>query len=120
MIETLLPSPIIDPPLWLDARSHGKMTPGAVLFHAPSHVFQSPGGGENQLVQTGLPPGVAGHRRPPVLSLDRPPGAGAAAPPVRDVARGPGAGPSGAAPGDPRGPFADLLVRAEGDRRAGD
>ena len=26
--------------------------PGAVLFHAPSHVFQSPGGGECQLLQT--------------------------------------------------------------------
>jgi glycosyltransferase involved in cell wall biosynthesis len=29
------------------------MEPGAILFHAPSWVFQAPGGGENQLVQTG-------------------------------------------------------------------
>jgi glycosyltransferase involved in cell wall biosynthesis len=29
------------------------MEPGAILFHAPSSVFQAPGGGENQLVQTG-------------------------------------------------------------------
>ncbi len=29
------------------------MVPGSVLFHAPSFVFQAPGGGENQLVQTG-------------------------------------------------------------------
>ena len=29
------------------------MSAGSVLFHAPSHVFQAPGGGENQLVQTG-------------------------------------------------------------------
>jgi hypothetical protein len=29
------------------------MVPHSVLFHAPSFAFQSPGGGENQLVQTG-------------------------------------------------------------------
>jgi glycosyltransferase involved in cell wall biosynthesis len=29
------------------------MKPGSVVFHAPSAVFQAPGGGENQLVQTG-------------------------------------------------------------------
>jgi glycosyltransferase involved in cell wall biosynthesis len=38
---------------WLAARSRGPMADGAVLFHAPAHVFQAPGGGENQLVQTG-------------------------------------------------------------------
>ena len=38
---------------WRAARSRGAMPPDAVLFHAPSHVFQAPGGGENQLVQTG-------------------------------------------------------------------
>lgn len=38
---------------WLAERSQGPMVPGAVLLHAPSHVFQAPGGGENQLVQTG-------------------------------------------------------------------
>jgi glycosyltransferase involved in cell wall biosynthesis len=29
------------------------MAKGSVLFHAPSFAFQAPGGGENQLVQTG-------------------------------------------------------------------
>src|SRR5258705_753943 len=38
---------------WSSSRSRGEMEPGSVLFHAPSAVFQAPGGGENQLVQTG-------------------------------------------------------------------
>ena len=38
---------------WLATRSREPMPLGAVLLHAPSHVFQAPGGGENQLVQTG-------------------------------------------------------------------
>jgi len=38
---------------WLTARSAGVLDPGSILFHAPSTVFQAPGGGENQLVQTG-------------------------------------------------------------------
>jgi len=38
---------------WATARSQGAMKEGSILFHAPSSVFQSPGGGENQLVQTG-------------------------------------------------------------------
>jgi glycosyltransferase involved in cell wall biosynthesis len=38
---------------WLAERSRGPMTAHSVLFHAPSHVFQAPGGGECQLVQTG-------------------------------------------------------------------
>lgn len=38
---------------WTAARSQGAMIPGSVLFHAPSAAFQAPGGGENQLVQTG-------------------------------------------------------------------
>ncbi len=41
------------PRSWLAGRSSGAMSKGSVLFHAPSHVFQAPGGGENQLVQTG-------------------------------------------------------------------
>ena len=55
MIETLsTATPIrLDRPSWLAARSCGEMTTGSVLFHAPPSVFQSPGGGENQLVQTG-------------------------------------------------------------------
>lgn len=40
-------------PSWCALRSRGDMAAGSVLFHAPSHVFQAPGGGENQLVQTG-------------------------------------------------------------------
>jgi len=38
---------------WLTARSRGELREGSVLLHAPAHVFQAPGGGENQLVQTG-------------------------------------------------------------------
>src|SRR3954464_5083379 len=38
---------------WSSSRSRGEMEPGSVLFHAPSSAFQAPGGGENQLVQTG-------------------------------------------------------------------
>jgi glycosyltransferase involved in cell wall biosynthesis len=37
---------------WLAARARAPMLRGAVLLHAPAHVFQAPGGGENQLVQT--------------------------------------------------------------------
>jgi glycosyltransferase involved in cell wall biosynthesis len=39
---------------WLESRSRGQSPRGAVLLHAPSHVFQAPGGGENQLIQTGM------------------------------------------------------------------
>ena len=42
-----------DPRSWRAERSSGVMSADSVLFHAPSHVFQAPGGGENQLVQTG-------------------------------------------------------------------
>lgn len=38
---------------WLADRAAGPISDGAVLLHAPSHAFQAPGGGENQLVQTG-------------------------------------------------------------------
>src|SRR3954454_8258200 len=41
------------PRSWLAGRPSGSMSTGSVLLHAPSHVFQAPGGGENQLVQTG-------------------------------------------------------------------
>ncbi len=44
----------LDSTAWLTVRSRGSMSRGAVLLHAPSHVFQSPGGGENQLVRTGM------------------------------------------------------------------
>lgn len=38
---------------WLTARSRGECREGSVLYFAPPHTFQAPGGGENQLVQTG-------------------------------------------------------------------
>ena len=38
---------------WLEARCRGSGAPGYVILHAPSFAFQSPGGGENQLVQSG-------------------------------------------------------------------
>jgi glycosyltransferase involved in cell wall biosynthesis len=37
---------------WLADRAREGMRPGSVLLHAPSWAFQSPGGGENQLVRT--------------------------------------------------------------------
>lgn len=43
----------LDASEWLAARSRGPMRQGSVLLHAPAHAFQAPGGGENQLVQTG-------------------------------------------------------------------
>ena len=45
--------PEATPAGWLSARCAGASSPGSVFVHAPSHVFQAPGGGENQLVQTG-------------------------------------------------------------------
>ena len=40
---------------WLATRGgSGPSTPGAVILHAPSFAFQAPGGGENQLIQTGV------------------------------------------------------------------
>ncbi|WP_165235073.1 glycosyltransferase [Aquisphaera insulae] len=38
---------------WLRSRSALPRRDGAILLHAPSFAFQAPGGGENQLVQTG-------------------------------------------------------------------
>ena len=37
---------------WLADRVEKAAEPGSVLVHAPSFAFQSPGGGENQLIQT--------------------------------------------------------------------
>ena len=39
---------------WLASRTMGPMEPGSVLVHTPSHTFQAPGGGENQLLRTAL------------------------------------------------------------------
>jgi glycosyltransferase involved in cell wall biosynthesis len=39
---------------WLTTRSQAPSQPGAVFLHAPSFAFQAPGGGENQLIQTGI------------------------------------------------------------------
>ena len=46
-------TPIVAARHWLAERTRGEMPSGAVVYHAPSTAFQSPGGGENQLVQTG-------------------------------------------------------------------
>ncbi len=39
---------------WLAAHSQGPCPSDAAVLHAPSFAFQSPGGGENQLIQTGI------------------------------------------------------------------
>ncbi len=39
---------------WLARKAAEPATAGAVLLHSPSHVFQAPGGGENQLVRTAV------------------------------------------------------------------
>ena len=38
---------------WLEAHCRGSCAPGDVILHAPSFAFQAPGGGENQLIQSG-------------------------------------------------------------------
>jgi glycosyltransferase involved in cell wall biosynthesis len=38
---------------WVEAHCRGRCAPGDVMLHAPSFAFQAPGGGENQLIQTG-------------------------------------------------------------------
>src|SRR5262249_30265393 len=38
---------------WLFERLKGAMREGSVLLHAPQPALQAPGGGENQLIQTG-------------------------------------------------------------------
>ena len=45
--------PLVAARRWLAERTRGEMVGGEVVYHAPSTAFQSPGGGENQLVQTG-------------------------------------------------------------------
>ncbi len=52
MSQTLLQPRESESTLWLSERAAGSMPRGSVLLHAPSHVFQSPGGGENQLIRT--------------------------------------------------------------------
>ena len=44
------------PTSWLATQRPGRKVPsaGAVFLHAPSFAFQAPGGGENQLIQTGM------------------------------------------------------------------
>ena len=37
---------------WLDVRCSGPARPGSVAFHAPTAVWQAPGGGETQLIRT--------------------------------------------------------------------
>jgi glycosyltransferase involved in cell wall biosynthesis len=38
---------------WLEAHCRGSCAPGDAILHAPSFAFQAPGGGENQLIQSG-------------------------------------------------------------------
>jgi glycosyltransferase involved in cell wall biosynthesis len=38
---------------WVAARSRGQSAADSIFLHAPSFAFQAPGGGENQLIQTG-------------------------------------------------------------------
>jgi glycosyltransferase involved in cell wall biosynthesis len=45
---------------WLATRSQGPCPSAAAFLHAPSFVFQAPGGGENQLIQTGMQLEAAG------------------------------------------------------------
>lgn len=52
-MPTETPAPACPAASWLAARAAGPFPRGAVLLHAPSFAFQAPGGGENQLVQTG-------------------------------------------------------------------
>ncbi len=44
----------ITPEAWLESRAAAPNAPGGVLLHAGSAVFQAPGGGEVQLVKTGM------------------------------------------------------------------
>ena len=43
-----------DASAWFASKALGLADPDSVFLHAPSHVFQAPGGGENQLVRTAL------------------------------------------------------------------
>ncbi len=38
---------------WLQSHCRGPLAAGDVILHAPSFAFQAPGGGENQLIQSG-------------------------------------------------------------------
>jgi glycosyltransferase involved in cell wall biosynthesis len=51
--STLRSTPVVAARHWLAERALGEMPSGSVIYHAPSTAFQSPGGGENQLIQTG-------------------------------------------------------------------
>ena len=96
---------------WLATRSGGgPCTPGAVILHAPSFAFQAPGGGENQLIQTGMHLEETGRAGSPLFAVDRPPRDGPAAPSFRDVARGARAGADRAGASRSRRALADLLV----------
>ena len=97
---------------WLEAHCRGPLAPGDVILHAPSFAFQAPGGGENQLIQSGRHVEELGIPVRLFSRMDGPPGDGAAASSLRDVARGSRAGAGGQGAGYPGGSLADLLVRA--------
>jgi len=44
----------LTPEAWLDSQAAVTNSPGGVLLHAGSTVFQAPGGGEVQLIKTGM------------------------------------------------------------------
>ncbi len=52
-VPALRTPPLVAARHWLAERVRGEMPNGAVVYHTPSTAFQSPGGGENQLIQTG-------------------------------------------------------------------
>ncbi len=119
MIETLLPSPIIDPPLWLDARSHGKMTPARCSSMRRRMCSSRPAAARTSSCRR-----ASTWSRGASTSTCSLPGptawSGRGCSTCSGCRMKAWSWPEWRAPGDPRGPFADLLVRAEGDRRAGD
>ena len=100
---------------WLEAHCRGRFAPGDVILHAPSFAFQAPGGGENQLIQTGRHLEELGVPVRLFSRVDRPARRGPAASSLRDVARGARARPGGQGAGDSGRSLADLLVRAARD-----
>ena len=99
---------------WLVAHCRGVCAPGDVILHAPSFAFQAPGGGENQLVQSGRHLEELGIRvRLFSAWTDRLERRGCS---ICSGCRGKGSSCAGGqGSGDPGHCFADLLVRAASD-----
>ena len=88
----------------------GPYRPGTVILHAPSFAFQAPGGGENQLIQTGMHLRRDGSAGKPIFAVDWTPRDRAALASFWDVARGARAGADRAGAPRPGRALADLLV----------